>query len=722
MRKLFVVYAAATLVLFGCASSDVRSTYEEVNTNSDAEKTEMATSTSTEENSPNMMMADNVGFGFIEEDLVFSYDGNPLSIPLSFEILSATGHDSGLMVFIAGVPQSFSIEYEDGTVSEKGIMQKTPFTEEKKEEIHLLVDPNVGKKGDNLGMYICNIIYPSFRPDSIEQPSYQYCGWLAQLSPQQVGFEVDARTEDWEALTVENGLELSDDIQASYLAFGSGSVEENLDGIYYVDLYQEEKDEKVVISENGMVSLHLRWYGGVDGIYNTTIFINDEPVSIQGADYIQSEAQRNKMSQCDIVLDVSEYDELNTIYAFTAPADDAYLEKMPVIKTNSKLLVNDLKQESAKEEEIEETEETREVSQETQKTEEMGTSQEDWDVINFDEGIVKAFDYFIDEEEQEMLLYLNDESELVLYNCTTEQEVNRYSFAQEEYNVAGSEWLGNAEDAFYLYVEFTQEKKMDLGEDEIALEAGVDAAEKREVYRFDSQLHCIDQYDLDAILPGCSGVQMSQNGNKLILSAEDEICFYDLESGAQTQADAAILNQLKDITISNMALSSDEKKLAFLGSELNQNDYEVYGVIDLDSQEVTIKQTESNYGNEWHQVGDIVFITDGEIPKKDVATGKIKCMNLETGEIFDFAVDNKESTTACLSKDQSRLVAMSDVLSEGERIGWKISMYDFESQELIWQRTLEEDGRLIGFVASDKKALLIFYSEDGSRKIFRTEL
>lgn len=340
MKKIFMsVTIMAVLLLSGCSSSDVRSS---------SETTSIASSEQTEEETSSADEIDEIQFGYdtASEDMdTYVYDGETLAVPFKLQVGKDTDHDVGFLVFIGGVVQHYSIEYADGSISEESTMQRFELSQKGEQKFTFLIHPNIGRKGDKLGIYICSVIYPSFQPESIEQPSYQYYGSLAQVVPQQVKFDADAQAEERKFQTAENGLDLTDDVLNSIEMFSSQSAQEALEDNLYVQMYQKNVDETVVKSENGKITLHLQLCGGVDGIYNTTIFINHEPVSIDGMEYIQSEITANKMSECEITLDVSDYEYLNTIYAVTVPADDAYLDYYPVEKTDSTLLVNDLKQE-----------------------------------------------------------------------------------------------------------------------------------------------------------------------------------------------------------------------------------------------------------------------------------------------------------------------------------------------------------------------------------------
>jgi PAS domain-containing protein len=197
----------------------------------------------------------------------------------------------------------------------------------------------VGKAGDKVGIYICGIIYPGFQPESEEEPSYQYYGKLLQTVPQQVRFEADAKAGEQEALFTVDGQAIPEEIENTYEAIFGVSLADAVSGQGYVELYKEDSEEAYITGEPGELTLHFQMYGGEAGTYRTTVFVNHEPVMVDGKDYIETQLEENTMSQCDVTLDVSGLSERNTIYAVTVPADENYLEYGDVLKTASRLLV-----------------------------------------------------------------------------------------------------------------------------------------------------------------------------------------------------------------------------------------------------------------------------------------------------------------------------------------------------------------------------------------------
>lgn len=725
MKRFFALCTALSILcLVGCASSDVRkhtkstspTIPESITSTEHAEQATMA--------SPNETVKDELSFGFVKDSTnmsVFVYNGEAIEVPFQLNTIKATGHDFGFLIFIGGIPQNYSIQYEDGTVTEESMMQRLTLSEEGTQTFTFLIHPNVGKAGDKLGIEVCGIIYPAFQPTNIDEPSYQYYGSLSHVTPQQVKFEVDAPNGNLQYQTTANGLELSEEIINAIQMISPNSVEEILDGMTYVNLYQNSTSEQTIIAENGIITLHLQLYGGLDGIYNTTIFINHQPVTIDGANYIRSEMQANKMCECEVTLDISDYDYLNTIYAIAAPADDAYLEYAGAKKTNSVLLVNDLKQNSygAPASSNDSTLPEQSSSESIQQTQPISTSSQNMETvapISLMDPIWTVFSYFENAEGNEQLLYLNIDNQLVLYDCTAQTEIAVYDLNLKNQSIIRSQLLSSGADGFSIYLEIIQ-----LPETEDANEnstfIGTSNSCENIIYQFDSKLNLIASYSLPELFSQLSllyygGMLLDSSTSQLILYGDDSIYFYSLESNKYTPISETIQNQLQGIYISSLVQSSDGSCLAFLGGDrTGQDNCGFYGIIDLSAEKVTSARTENNYGNELHQTGDIIYITDGQDPYESIptATGIIHCMNLADRSFFDFRVNNMESTVASLIGNKNALVTAAYQLSDDrtKTVGQNIRIYDFTTGEVIAQSYLNQPGKLTKLATTDETILFV---------------
>lgn len=341
-QKIFICLILSVL-LSGCQSSDVRSVENNISTESTEEiKETQETQETPIHNGVNDAEGINFGFDEVDESTAmdsYVYSGEKIEVPYHIQANKATGHDVGFLVFIDGVCQKYSIKDDSGEKTDDKYMHRFILSDTDDKKFTFLIKPNIGKKGDKKGIYICGIINPSFQPNSKDEPSYQYYGRLFQTIPQQVRFEADAPIEEeHKPIYTSDGNAIPDEIKNAYEAIFGFNIEESGGMQMRVDLFKENNEEAYIEEKNNTGILHLQIYGGKTGKYRTTLFINHEPVLIDGKEYIETNYEAKTMSKCDVNIDCSKISKISTIYAITVPADQNYLEYEDVKKTSSKML------------------------------------------------------------------------------------------------------------------------------------------------------------------------------------------------------------------------------------------------------------------------------------------------------------------------------------------------------------------------------------------------
>lgn len=338
MKKIIICMSIIFSMIFSaCMTSDVRTYEKNTQKLSEEETSDMQTNTVSEE-------VDEVCFGYDEIDESVSmetyvYTGEALSIPFHLQAQKATNHDIGFLIFIDGVCQKYSIKDDSGKVTEEEYMHRFTLSDTNDKKFSFLIQPSNGKKGDKKGVYVCGIIYPGFQPKDKTEPSYQYFGKLSQTVPQQVRFDADAKKNEKQQVAYStNEKEIPEEIKNTFEALFGVSIEESDGCQATVELYKDDRDENYIEEKSESALLHFEMYGGKTGKYRTTIFVNHEPVLVDGKNYIETEYKEKTMSTYDINLDVSKIPQNSTIYAITVPADRNYLEEEAVNQTSCKLL------------------------------------------------------------------------------------------------------------------------------------------------------------------------------------------------------------------------------------------------------------------------------------------------------------------------------------------------------------------------------------------------
>ena len=330
---------------------------------------------------------------------------------------------------------------------------------------------------------------------------------------------------------------------------------------------------------------------------------------------------------------------------------------------------------------------------------------DEWNVL---EENTKETIYSLDDRLQNVLqvyqnegktkvLAVNEENSIFLYNITDDK---LYSYHLDKNK--NSDWdnykIISYDNDIIISVDIT---KMNISEkkeaDGVEIIAGNVLDEKKRIYVFDQEMKLKEKYNISntsetitaLTLAGKKGFLAFNNGN---------IYYYSLKNGIGKILSHKILKKLKDITIDEMQINESQNIIAFLGCKLNQNKYDVYGWIDLVNKTVEIRYTETSYGNNLHMEKDIAYITDGEIPRRHMASGLLKCMNLSSKKFFDFKVENLESMEAYLSKDGSHVFTYRKILSEDkDRItGYLLRIYNFSNGKILYESKWKDKGNIKG--------------------------
>jgi hypothetical protein len=98
------------------------------------------------------------------------------------------------------------------------------------------------------------------------------------------------------------------------------------------------------VAKNGVVDFTVSNMQKEEGMYRTIVYINNKPVKINSKDYLEYTVKSNENKVCNISVDISKYNRINTVYAVTTLVENTKGEKALEIsnKTGNIMVVNDL--------------------------------------------------------------------------------------------------------------------------------------------------------------------------------------------------------------------------------------------------------------------------------------------------------------------------------------------------------------------------------------------
>ena len=309
-----------------------------------------------------------------------------------------------------------------------------------------------------------------------------------------------------------------------------------------------------------------------------------------------------------------------------------------------------------------------------------------------------------------------------LYDLQTQKEYASYEIDPKGYFMLEERFLGANKDKFYIYVHMCNEdgiidKRYDSDGELVSYGTAIAPEDDiKKVIALDRTLSVVDEYDLNGIffdsrddVAAEIGIGIADSG--IWIANNNHICKFDLDS--------KIDDALENITITQMVISEDGSKVAFLGDLLDAENSQAYGIIDVKTAKVQIGYTKTNYINTLNKSGNIAYITDGEDPDTGKSTGKIICINMDTMEVSDYPVENLESTKACLDADDKYMIAAYS--KDDNNSSTRIRCYDFHTGDVKWEYQAPE-GKLLNTSIVQQKIMLSFLREDGKMHIIQLDL
>ena len=270
-------------------------------------------------------------------DTVYTYDGESLEIPFSITGASfGKTTEIGVLLFVDGVAQPYSAVYEDGTELEESYMQVFNLDYEQQENFDMVFQPMTGKAGETVPVMAVTILEPSFVAEGPDNPRYGFHHQESATTSRQISFATDAPTQTLAAAATDyNVVDLPQDILDTLAAWGAT---DSLDTTATLSLGVE--DGNYIQADGKTATITVQLYGGPETDFNITLFINHQPVQLNGADYLSVRTVKNQMVEATFQIDTSALGTLNTVYAIAVTPEDGELEINNPVKTASVLLVN----------------------------------------------------------------------------------------------------------------------------------------------------------------------------------------------------------------------------------------------------------------------------------------------------------------------------------------------------------------------------------------------
>lgn len=288
------------------------------------------------------------GFGFSVEPLNYDfrfdqlvYEGSPIELSFAPEFYGENG-SIGIMFFVDGVPQPHKVIKSTQSLPGKEDPNQEKYVSvhkmnnHEKIEITLQFTPLTGKKGEKLSFNMVQMPMPEFLPET----ESGYFSVFQDGHPHDYGtilFEADAPTQV-ESRRVEPIFEpIPDSMKLITEDNPTGRIKQPY---YRLNDGTSEYTSKVYLKD-GKAQLRVIIGGGVESDYRLTLFVNHQPIQVDGEYSFLIRSKYDYLSIWEFELSLPDLPHLNSFYATILPVGDGYiLNPEGGEKTKSILLIN----------------------------------------------------------------------------------------------------------------------------------------------------------------------------------------------------------------------------------------------------------------------------------------------------------------------------------------------------------------------------------------------
>ncbi len=285
-----------------------------------------------------------IGFDPLQ-DITLTYNGSPLTLSYFFE---GTGSDIevGLMFFLNGVPQPYQIiqtsrPEETSATNHESYQSKFQLNSTIRIEFTVAITPVTGSVGDEFGLFPVILFEPSFMPKT-EEGSFGIYHNASFYLPVVIHMEANAPQQSEDYIVNADLAPIPEYKMEDANLDASGRIRQPV-FIFYAGEFLGWAEPAQLLSENGRISMYLSGYGGVEATYRVTLFVNHQPVPIEGHENFLIETHYDQVSTYSFSLDIQGDDRMNSLYAIVVPVGESYKNQdIYGQKTGSILLINDL--------------------------------------------------------------------------------------------------------------------------------------------------------------------------------------------------------------------------------------------------------------------------------------------------------------------------------------------------------------------------------------------
>lgn len=316
--KKYIFFLVLAFLLSGCGNN-------EKSVSSDKNNDELIDVFSTED-SLSSQSTGAIGFGFLDQEVnEYTYNGKDVVIRYYMENLGEANEDAaetGLMLFVDGECQPYKINL-NGKESDTKTMQKFEIQPGERMEFEMIFTPVSGKKGEKVGIIPAVIWSPNFMPENSEIARFGNCYHLNTNIPLTINMKQDGLNDTTQSSAKCDIVDIPQSVLDQYDGMEGMDTYDILDSSVNFEIELPDDKNKLLIREDKLeVTLNL--YGGKQVTDKITLFIDNQPISIDEGDFVQIKTQKGKMCQIKATIDVSSINKNSVLYGVAMTSGNDY--------------------------------------------------------------------------------------------------------------------------------------------------------------------------------------------------------------------------------------------------------------------------------------------------------------------------------------------------------------------------------------------------------------
>ncbi|MGB4657992.1 MAG: hypothetical protein WBI07_02285 [Mobilitalea sp.] len=616
-----------------------------------------------------------VSIGIPTNTKTYVYDGEVLEIP--YELTgSGISSISGMLLLVDGIPQPYRIKMEGKIASEEEYLHVFDVTETGKAEFSFVFTPVRGKDGDQLSLNFVQINNPEYQPVDETYIGYDLSGMSFASNPVTIDCKKDTS----------NPTEY-----LPYEATWTRATRTN-------ETLSSETEAGYFVAKNGIVDFVISLNGEKEGKYRTVLYLNNKPIQIESKDYLEGRINAGESMTCNVAIDVSNYDRINTVYAVTTLVEDEKGAKVIDIaeKSSSTMVINDLKEADYADQDNAETQKILDNvpkggSELIELTKLLPNINCEIETIYLGKGIY---------------LYIDDNSNLCKY------DVNR----NEILETSESNLITADNRKLYVLNSGYAIKYETFAEDAVKIVFYNDTLEETKTVDA-SDLMERDQFSMNDPVTLSSDGRYLSYVNYYREGSYGALFLYDLEKNEKKQI-CKLYNEYPEtikgnLYIYSLQFSKDNQLLYYVGSKYLTEEKQVDGIGAISIDGNNMKFYEANVNQDFLLSDQYAMFFDGLLPGNQKGSGIVATMD-SLGELSGYELKSKNESQQVYVSEEGNLFVTVERTELSNNPPYILRAYDAKTGKLLMEQQANFEGYDLSqmmqmIIMEDENAFVVYY-------------